>query len=124
MAALLAKIPERRSTVRRNNDQGRWHAQNANQNEHQDRGEVQIIKAPEQAGDGSGWLIIDDLVDTGETGKVLRKMMPKGHFATVYAKPKGRPVVDTFITEVSQDTWIFFPWDLEPRPSVPIAGSR
>ena len=57
----------------------------------QDRGEVQIIKAPEQAGDGSGWLIIDDLVDTGETGKVLRKMMPKGHFATVYAKqgPSG-----------------------------------
>ena len=34
MAALLAKIPERRSNVRRNNDQGRWHAQNANQNEH------------------------------------------------------------------------------------------
>ena len=55
----------------------------------QDRGEVQIIKAPEQAGDGSGWLIIDDLVDTGETGKVLRKMMPKGHFATVYANPRS-----------------------------------
>jgi hypothetical protein len=30
---------------------------------------------------------------------------------TVYAKPMGRPLVDTFITEVSQDTWIFFPWD-------------
>ena len=23
----------------------------------------------------------------------------------------GRPLVDTFITEVSQDTWIYFPWD-------------
>ncbi len=23
----------------------------------------------------------------------------------------GKPLVDTFITEVSQDTWIFFPWD-------------
>ena len=90
----------------------------------QDRGQVEIIKAPEQAGDGTGWLIIDDLVDTGETGKVLRQMMPNGHFATVYAKPKGRPVVDTFITEVSQDTWIFFPWDLEPRPSVPIVEAR
>ncbi len=83
-----------------------------------------LSKPPEQAGDGTGWLIIDDLVDTGETGKVLRQMMPKGHFATVYAKPKGRPVVDTFITEVSQDTWIFFPWDLEPRPSVPIVETR
>ena len=30
---------------------------------------------------------------------------------TLYAKPLGRPLVDTFITEVSQDTWIYFPWD-------------
>jgi xanthine phosphoribosyltransferase len=76
------------------------------------------------AEDGEGWLIIDDLVDTGETGKMLRQMMPKAHFATVYAKPSGRPVVDTFVTEVSQDTWIFFPWDLESKPSVPIMGRR
>ena len=40
-------------------------------------------------------------------------MLPGAHFATVYAKPKGREMVDTFITEVSQDTWIFFP--LGPR---------
>jgi xanthine phosphoribosyltransferase len=42
---------------------------------------------------------------------MVREMMPDAHFATVYAKPKGRPLVDTYITEVSQDTWIFFPWD-------------
>lgn len=59
------------------------------------------------------WLIIDDLVDTGKTAKVVRKMMPEAHFATVYAKPEGRPFVDTYITEVSQDTWILFPWDAE-----------
>lgn len=59
------------------------------------------------------WLIIDDLVDTGKTAKVVRKMMPNAHFATVYAKPEGRPFVDTYITEVSQDTWILFPWDAE-----------
>ena len=88
------------------------------------RSEVQILKPASMAEDGEGWLIIDDLVDTGETGKMLRQMMPKAHFATVYAKPSGRPVVDTFITEVSQDTWIFFPWDLEPKPSIPIMGRR
>ena len=82
------------------------------------------MKAPEMAGDGEGWLIIDDLVDTGETGKMLRQLLPKAHFATVYAKPLGRPVVDTFITEVSQDTWIFFPWDLEPRPSRPLVDNQ
>ncbi|MBR70895.1 MAG: xanthine phosphoribosyltransferase, partial [SAR116 cluster bacterium] len=54
----------------------------------------------------------------------LRTMMPEAHFATVYAKPAGRPLVDTFVTEVSQDTWIFFPWDMEPQPSTPIIGQR
>ena len=88
------------------------------------RSEVQILKPASMAEDGEGWLIIDDLVDTGETGKMLLQMMPKAHFATVYAKPSGRPVVDTFVTEVSQDTWIFFPWDLESKPSIPIMGRR
>ncbi len=59
------------------------------------------------------YLIIDDLVDTGKTAQVVRQMLPDAHFATVYAKPEGRPYVDTFITEVSQDTWILFPWDAE-----------
>ena len=40
--------------------------------------------------------------------------------ATVYAKPAGRPLVDTFITEVSQDTWINFPWDLQLSFAPPI----
>src|SRR5215211_7898284 len=60
---------------------------------------------------GKGVLIVDDLVDTGKTARVLRDLLPAAHFAAVYAKPMGRPLVDTFITEVSQDTWIFFPWD-------------
>ena len=63
-------------------------------------------------GSGQGVLIVDDLVDTGKTAKIVRDILPKAHFATVYAKPMGRPMVDTFITEVSQDTWIYFPWDL------------
>jgi xanthine phosphoribosyltransferase len=60
---------------------------------------------------GKGILIVDDLVDTGKTARVVRDLLPEAHFATVYAKPMGRPLVDTFITEVSQDTWIHFPWD-------------
>ena len=62
-------------------------------------------------GKGKGVLIVDDLVDTGKTARVVRDLLPNAHFATVYAKPMGRPLVDTFITEVSQDTWIVFPWD-------------
>lgn len=75
-------------------------------------------------GGGVGWIVVDDLVDTGQTGRIVREMLPEAHFATVYAKPAGRAVVDTFITEVSQDTWILFPWDVEPRYADPIASVR
>ena len=74
-------------------------------------GAVQVLKG--LSGGGEGFLIIDDLVDTGETARAVRDMLPKAHFATVYAKPAGRPMVDTFVTEVSQDTWIVFPWEAE-----------
>jgi xanthine phosphoribosyltransferase len=84
------------------------------------KGEVDTLKTFE--GDGEGWLLIDDLVDTGRTAKVVREMVPKAHFATVYSKPAGRPLVDTFITEVSQDTWILFPWDTESQFVIPLAG--
>jgi xanthine phosphoribosyltransferase len=86
-------------------------------------GEPRVTKAPAAAGDGEGWLILDDLVDTGTTARLIRSMLPKAHFATVYAKPAGRPTVDTFVTEVSQDTWILFPWDTEPQFVAPIASS-
>ena len=89
-----------------------------------DQGDLHVLKEAPSAGKGAGWLIVDDLVDTGETAKALRIMMPEAHFATVYAKPAGRPLVDTFVTEVSQDTWIFFPWDLEPRPSRPLVDNQ
>ena len=83
-----------------------------------DQGEAQILKSVDM--DGDGWLLIDDLVDTGKTASLVRDMLPKAHFATVYAKPEGRPLVDTYITEVSQDTWILFPWDTESQFVEPI----
>ena len=81
---------------------------------------LNVMKEVKLDDKGEGWLIIDDLVDTGDTARAVRKMLPNAHFATVYAKPAGRPMVDTYITEVSQDTWIFFPWDMEPQPIKPI----
>lgn len=92
---------------------------------HQTQSEAKVIKAPnaDLFGDGEGVLIIDDLVDTGRTLEVVRALMPNAHIATVYAKPKGRPQVDSFITEVSQDTWIFFPWDLALQYVQPYRGN-
>ncbi|ACL64418.1 Xanthine phosphoribosyltransferase [Anaeromyxobacter dehalogenans 2CP-1] len=71
-------------------------------------------------GDGEGWLLIDDLVDTGRTAAAVREKLPKAHFATLYAKPLGRPVVDTFVKEFRQEKWIYFPWDIDYRFVTPI----
>ncbi len=93
--------------------------------DHKAQAGVQILKAPDPAliGDGEGALVIDDLVDTGRTLELVRSRWPRAHFATVYAKPKGRPLVDTFITEVSQDTWIYFPWDMALQYVEPLRGT-
>lgn len=77
--------------------------------DHQNQGEAQILNNIE--GDGEGWLVIDDLADTGNTFRIVRETLPKAHLACVYAKPAGQGSVDTFVTQVSQDTWIHFPWE-------------
>lgn len=91
------------------------------------RGKLDVLKpiAPAiAAAGGERVLIVDDLVDTGATARIVRGLLPKAHLATVYAKPQGRPHVDTFMTEVSQDTWIYFPWDLGLAFQAPIATGR
>ena len=90
------------------------------------QGEIEVLKTVAPAikaigdGSGKGVLLIDDLTDTGKTARVVREILPGAHFATVYAKPLGAPLCDTFVTEVSQDTWINFPWDLDLQYAQPI----
>jgi len=93
--------------------------------DNQSQSEAIVLKAPDAdlIGDGTGILIVDDLVDTGKTLEVVKNLFPKAHIATVYAKPKGRMMVDSFITEVSQDTWIFFPWDMAMQYVEPYRGT-
>ena len=84
----------------------------------QQQGEVTVLKGV--AGDGDGYLLIDDLVDTGRTAQAVRRLLPKAYFATLYAKPAGRPIVDTFVKEFKQNKWIHFPWDIEYSFATPI----
>jgi xanthine phosphoribosyltransferase len=99
----------------------------ASYHDYTSQGELKVLKgiAPDigrLGGEGGkGVLVVDDLVDTGKTARIVRDMLPNAHFATVYAKPLGRPLVDTFVTEVSQDTWIYFPWDMGLAYQAPIA---
>jgi len=88
-----------------------------------EQGELRILKpvlAASEDGGGEGWLIIDDLVDTGATAKKVLELLPNAHLATIYAKPQGRPLAHTVIGEVPQDVWIYFPWDTEPQFIRPI----
>ena len=100
----------------------------ASYHDYQKQGELRVLKdiapAVKAMGDGTGRgvLVIDDLTDTGKTAKIVRDMLPNAHFATVYAKPAGRPMVDTFVTEVSRDTWIYFPWDMGLTYQAPITA--
>ena len=93
--------------------------------DNQNQAEASVLKSPDKElmGDGTGILILDDLVDSGKTLELVRALYPNAHYATVYAKPKGEPMVDTFITGVSQDTWIFFPWDMALQYVEPYRGT-
>lgn len=99
----------------------------ASYHDYRNQGDLKVIKdvsariIEHSGGDGAGVLVVDDLADTGQTASIVREMLPKAHFATVYTKPQGRPIIDTFVTEVSQDTWIYFPWDMGLTFQPPIA---
>ncbi|WP_255448506.1 xanthine phosphoribosyltransferase [Telmatospirillum sp. J64-1] len=81
------------------------------------QGAVSVLKGLSE--DGEGWLVVDDLVDSGVTAREIKKMMPKCHYATVYAKPQGRPDADTVVVDVGQDVWLVFPWDVDPADRRP-----
>ena len=67
----------------------------------------------EIANGGEGWLVVDDLADSGKTLVAVREILPKAHIATVYAKPRGAPMVDTLAVTVNQGVWLVFPWDVD-----------
>jgi len=78
--------------------------------DHDHQRDMTVLKSA--PGDGDGFIIIDDLVDSGETVKKIRQMYPKAKLVTIYAKPLGEPLVDDFVVAIAQDTWIELPWDM------------
>ena len=88
--------------------------------DHDDQRDMQVLNHPAIPDDGEGFLVVDDLVDTGGTLKLLRKMYPNAHFVTVYAKPQGEPLVDRFVANMEQETWVHFPWDVQLNYSTPL----
>jgi len=75
-------------------------------------GEVTLLKS--LTGDGAGWLIVDDLVDSGATLRVIRQGLPHATYATLYAKPNGAADADRYVRQYAQSDWLVFPWELDP----------
>lgn len=82
--------------------------------------ELLVLKRAE--GDGTNAILIDDLVDTGETAKAIKEMYPNAYFVTIFAKPQGKTLVDDFVVDIAQDTWIEQPWDMAISYIKPVVG--
>ncbi|USD36575.1 MULTISPECIES: xanthine phosphoribosyltransferase [Ferrimonas] len=78
--------------------------------DHNHQRDLTVVK--QAPGDGEGFIVIDDLVDTGGTAEMIRELYPKAHFVTVCAKPAGKHLVDDYVVDIPQDTWIEQPWDM------------
>ena len=72
------------------------------------RAELELLTQIEKVDEKT--IIIDDLSDTGNTFRFLRKKYPLAKFATVYVKPRGEAEVDIFARRI-EDKWVVFPWD-------------
>ncbi len=88
--------------------------------DHDQQGTLSVLKGLDH--DGEGLLVVDDLVDTGSTGKLIKEILPKAHFVTVYAKPMGLTVADQYVREFPQDCWLHFPWDCRVQFAQPLAN--
>lgn len=78
--------------------------------DHDEQGTLKVLHRA--GGDGEGMIMVDDLVDTGNTARAIREMYPKAKFVTVFAKPAGAELVDDYVIDIPQNTWIEQPWDL------------
>ena len=86
--------------------------------------ELVVVKAATTAGDGEGWLVVEDLVDTGTTAKAIRELYPKAKFIAIFAKPMGEQLLDDFEVAIPQDTWIEQPWDMALEFANPICDEE
>lgn len=74
---------------------------------------AEMLGSVDEIKDGEGWVFIDDMADTGQTAKLIRRRYPKAKFAVIYAKPEGQPYTDYFVKLLKQEAWVEHPWEIE-----------
>ena len=74
---------------------------------------AELLGSVDEIKDGEGWIFVDDMADTGQTAKLIRRRYPKAKFAVIYAKPDGQPYTDYFVKLLKQESWVEYPWELD-----------
>jgi xanthine phosphoribosyltransferase len=75
-----------------------------------EQGQIRLLK-PFASDYAENVLVVDDLADTGNTLKYLKKNLKNPIITTLFVKPEGKELVDFYAEEVPQTTWVRFPWD-------------
>ena len=81
-----------------------------------DQGELRPLTIPHLAmqDNGEGWLMIDELEDSGRTIEFARNLLPHAFIVTVYRKPLGKvQLSDMNVKEFNANEWLMFPWEKE-----------
>jgi xanthine phosphoribosyltransferase len=73
--------------------------------------QIRVLKPLELENQGEGWLIFDDLSDTGNTFKFIENLFPKAMRACLYVKPQGKDMAHFHALEVPQKNWLTFAYE-------------
>ena len=79
-----------------------------------EQGELRPLTIPHLAmqDNGEGWLMIDELEDSGKTIEFARNLLPHAVIVTVYRKPVGAvQLSDMNVKEFGANEWLIFPWE-------------
>lgn len=86
---------------------------------YQSQGQATITKGLNLPDGGEGWLVIDDLVDHGDTFRTIRESLPNATYAVLYAKPEGKPLTDYYVRDYKQSDWLHCPWECDAETGKP-----
>jgi xanthine phosphoribosyltransferase len=79
--------------------------------ENREQSKFEVLRWPMEYTSSKGWLVLDDIADTGQSFEHIRQLLPEATYVSVVTKPKAESVVDQQALIVSQDTWVVFPWE-------------
>ncbi len=61
---------------------------------------------------GTGWLVVDELVDTGQTLEYIKTVLPHASFYSLITKI-DTDLINGYVEKHNPNSWIYFPWENE-----------